>query len=116
MSKIGISVKPNKLVFSMGWLLATILLGGCVAKNINFTEQQKEQQRRMQRCDQYIERDRELCLQGEHITIEDYKDDYKDFKKDKQKQEDAQKANEQVPSLPTPIIKKSKTEVEDKPH
>lgn len=68
-----------------------------MAKDVNFSEQQK----RMQRCDQYIERDRDLCLRGDHVTIEDYKEDFRDYKKSKQKEADDAK-----PVLKLPIVVK----------
>jgi hypothetical protein len=43
-----------KKYYGIGAILCASLLGGCIAKNVDFTEQQQ----RMQRCDQYIERDR----------------------------------------------------------
>lgn len=75
------------LVICMSMLL------GCVAKDVALNEQQK----RMLRCDQYNDRDRELCLQGMHVTIEDYKDDYKNFKKSKQEEADKDKKKIDIP-------------------
>jgi hypothetical protein len=82
---------------------AIILLSGCVAKDIEFNEQQK----RMQRCEQYIDREKERCLQGDHVTIEDYKDDYDAYRKSKEKE--AKKAQLKLP-VTKPLIKP-----EDKP-
>lgn len=75
-----------------------------MAKDITFNEQQK----RMQRCDQYIDRERERCFQGDHVTIEDYKDDYADYRKSKEKE--ANKAQLKLPVLTKPVEKP-----EDKP-
>lgn len=87
---------------------AAILLSGCMAKDLEFTEQQK----RMQRCEQYIDREKERCLQGDHVTIEDYKDDYKEYKKSKEKE--ATKAKLKLPVIPKPV-KKPEDKPEDKP-
>lgn len=83
---------------------AIVLLSACVAKDIEFNEQQK----RMQRCEQYIDREKERCLQGEHVTIEDYKDDYDAYKKSKEKE--AKKEQLKLPVTPKPL-----TKPEDKP-
>lgn len=58
------------------------MLAGCVAKDLKLTEQQK----RMQRCEQYIDRQQEECLQGGHVTIDDYNDDYNAFIKAKERE------------------------------
>ena len=73
---------------------AAILLSGCMAKDLEFNEQQK----RMLRCEQYIDSEKERCLQGDHVTIEDYKDDYNEFKKSKEKE--AAKAKLKLPAIP----------------
>jgi len=57
-----------------------------------------EQQERMMRCDQYIGDQREDCLRGEAVTIDDYKDDLKNYNKSK-KQEAIEEEG--------PVIKKS---------
>jgi hypothetical protein len=51
-----------------------------MSKGIEMTEQQK----RMQRCDQYIEMAREQCLRGDNVTIEDYKEEYREFERETQ--------------------------------
>jgi hypothetical protein len=92
--------------------VSTILLSACMAKDVDYTEQQK----RMQRCDQYIEREREKCLQGDYVTIEEYKKDYKAYKKDKQ--EEASKDQLKLPVIPKPVAKptiKPEVKPEDKP-
>jgi hypothetical protein len=63
-------------------LLAISALGlsACMSKGIEMTEQQK----RMQRCDQYIDMAREQCLRGDNVTIEDYREEYREFEKDTQ--------------------------------
>lgn len=58
--------------------LSTIGLTACMSKDIEMTEQQK----RMQRCDQYVDMARESCLRGENVTIEDYKEEYRGFERD----------------------------------
>lgn len=90
--------KPNVLLLTLA-LSASLL--GCVAKDIEHTEQQK----RMQRCDQYVDKQREECLQGMPVTIDDYKDDYRAYKKSRAKEEDENK----------PIILPKKEKEEDKP-
>jgi hypothetical protein len=45
-----------------------------------------EQQERMLRCDQYIGDQREDCLRGAAVTIDDYNDDYKNYQKNKVKE------------------------------
>ena len=87
---------------------STLVLSGCLAKDVNYTEQQK----RMQRCEQYIERDREKCLQGDYVTIEEYKEDYKAYKKNKQ--QEAVKDQLKLPVIPKPVAK-STVKPEDKP-
>lgn len=47
-----------------------------------------EQQERMIRCDQYIGDQREACLRGEPVTIDDYQEDLKNYKKSKRKEEE----------------------------
>ncbi len=90
------------IILLLTFAISHSFLVGCVAKDIEFTEQQK----RMQRCDQYVERQREECLQGMPVTIEDYKDDYRSYKKSRAKEADDNK----LIILP----QKPKTE-EDKP-
>jgi hypothetical protein len=72
---------------TVAFVFTASILTGCMAKEITFNEHQK----RMQRCEQYIERDRDICMQGGHVTIEDYKDDYKDFEKQNKKQAEKEK-------------------------
>lgn len=56
-----------------------------------------EQQERMLRCDQYIGDQRETCLQGEAVTIDDYKEDFKNYQKSKaQEAKDAEKAKQKL--------------------
>lgn len=85
-------------VYFVSLIMSMAFLMGCVAKDIEFTEQQK----RMQRCEQYIERQREECLQGMPVTIEDYKDDYRAYEKSR-----AREAEENKPII---IPKKEKTD------
>ncbi len=56
-------------------ILSATMLFSCLSKDVYYTDQQK----RMQRCEQYIEASRERCLRGETVTIEDYKQDYREF-------------------------------------
>jgi hypothetical protein len=84
-----------KKYYSMAIIVSVILLTGCIAKDVDFTEQQQ----RMQRCDQYIEQDRDRCLRGEPVTIEDYKDDFRDYQKSKEIE--AEKAK---PKVILPIV------------
>jgi hypothetical protein len=86
-----------KKYYGVGLLLCASLLAGCMATDVEFTEQQK----RMQRCDQYTDRDRDICLRGYAVTIEEYKQDYKDYRKSKQKE-----AEEARPKLKLPIVVK----------
>lgn len=65
-------------------VMSTFLLG-CMSKEVGYSDQQK----RMVRCDQYIGNDREECLRGMAVTIEDYKADYREFERDEQKKRDA---------------------------
>jgi hypothetical protein len=60
---------------------ATILMSGCMSKDVAYTDQQK----RMMRCDQYIGESREECLRGMAVTIEDYKADWREFERDEKK-------------------------------
>nr|WP_136251291.1 hypothetical protein [Ningiella ruwaisensis] len=70
-------------------LAATVVLSGCISKNVEMTENQQ----RMQRCDQYIDMAREQCLRGENVTIDDYQEEYRAFEKDVR---DKQKAEEEL--------------------
>ncbi|MFT6270296.1 MAG: hypothetical protein ACJAVV_003130 [Alphaproteobacteria bacterium] len=85
--------------YAVGVLLSSSLLAGCMAKDITFNDQQK----RMQRCDQYIDRDRDLCLRGDHVTIEDYKEDFRDYTKSKQKEADKAKPKLKLPIVVKPV-------------
>lgn len=86
----------NKII-GLGLLMCSSILTGCIAKDVAFTEQQK----RMQRCDKYLDRERDKCLQGEHVRIEDYQDDYKAFKKSERKA-----AEQKQTKLPKVIVPK----------
>lgn len=59
-----------------------ICLSACMAKDIELSDQQK----RMQRCDQYIDRERDACLRGETITIEEYQDELRKYEKSRAKE------------------------------
>lgn len=87
--------------------VSIIILSACVAKDVSYNEQQK----RMLRCDQYIERERERCLQGDYVTIEDYKDDYRAYERSKQKE--AEKDKPKI-IIPDPVVKPP-IKTEDKP-
>ena len=84
-------------------LMSASLLG-CMSKDIGYSEQQK----RMVRCDQYIGNDREECLRGMAVTIEDYKADYREFERDEQKKRDAadkkqlEQINKSIPVIVDP--------------
>ncbi|MEM0910554.1 MAG: hypothetical protein AAGJ37_06235 [Pseudomonadota bacterium] len=54
-----------------------LLSSGC----INSDHVHSEYQIRMQRCEQYVGSAKERCLNGELITIEEYKDGVKDYKR-----------------------------------
>lgn len=84
----------------LGLLGSLTLLSGCIAKNVDYSEQQL----RMQRCDQYVDKQRDDCLRGEAVTIEDYKDDYKAYKKSRKNEADEE--NEKVGKVikPSPEI------------
>lgn len=88
--------------------MVLITLTGCMAKDAEFTEQQK----RMQRCDQYVDREREDCLKGSPVTIDDYKDDYRAYQRAKEREEKQKEIN---------LLEKgkqknyNKTKIEDKP-
>lgn len=73
-----------RMIHFLSVSLAVITLTGCIAKDVEFTEQQK----RMQRCDQYVDREREECLKGSPVTIDDYKDDYRAYQRAKEREED----------------------------
>ncbi|MGQ8364480.1 hypothetical protein [Glaciecola sp. 1036] len=74
-------------------VIGVALLSGCMSKEaVN-----NDHQMRMQRCEQYIGDAREKCLQGENVTIEDYKEDLKEFKKQEHSEE------EQVNPVTKPI-------------
>lgn len=87
--------------------VSIIILSACVAKDVSYNEQQK----RMLRCEQYIERERERCLQGDYVTIEDYKDDYRAYERSKQKE--AEKDKSKI-IIPDPVVKPA-IKTEDKP-
>lgn len=78
-----------------GLSVATVVLisGGLTGCMMPIEGAHSEQQKRMLRCDQYIDEQRETCLRGEAVTIDDFKDDYKDYQKSKK--QEAQKAKEQ---------------------
>jgi|GEM_PF-2041475 len=89
--------------FEKGLLLifsgALVLLSGCVAKDVVFNEQQK----RMQRCEQYVDREREACLQGDFVSIQDYKDEYDAFQRSNEKQKEKEKIKVTIPVAPKPV-------------
>jgi len=86
-----------------------ILLSACMAKDVVYTDQQK----RMQRCDQYIDREREQCLKGDYVTIDEYQDDYKEYKKSKEEEE--KKDQLKLPKTTNPPAKPMIKLEEDKP-
>lgn len=55
----------------------------------------------MARCDQYIGQGRDMCLRGEPVTIDDFKEDFTDYTKSKAKE--AEKAK---PKLVFPVVVK----------
>ncbi|MFW8591443.1 hypothetical protein ACOI22_11615 [Glaciecola sp. 2405UD65-10] len=63
--------------------ISAIFISGCMTPQ---TGPRTEQQKRMVRCDQYIDEQRDTCLRGEAVTIDDYKEDLKNYKKSKQKE------------------------------
>jgi hypothetical protein len=78
--------------------VSIIMLSACVAKDVSYNEQQK----RMQRCEQYIDRERERCFQGDYVTIEDYKEDYRAYERSKQKE--AEKDKQKVIIIPESTV------------
>lgn len=101
----------RKKWFVVSLMLSSVLSYGCMSKEVVTNEQQK----RMQRCEQYTDRDREDCLRGEHVTIEDYKDDYKDFKKEQQKVNSKDKQKLILATPPVVSEKETENKPEDKP-
>ena len=88
----------NKWAFSAVILLCATFLSGCIGKDIPYSEQQQ----RMARCDQYIERERDMCLRGEPVTIDDYNDDFKDYKKSRAKEDEEVKTKLVLPVVIKP--------------
>jgi hypothetical protein len=96
----------TRALFKKLMLIATCVgLTACVAKDINLSEQQK----RMQRCDQYIDRARDDCLRGETITIDDYKDDFRAYERSR-----AREAENNKPKI-EPFIQSQKDNSAEKP-
>lgn len=56
-------------------VIVVLFTSGC----INSDYVNSESQVRMQRCEQYIGMNKERCLNGELVTIEEYKEDLQDF-------------------------------------
>jgi hypothetical protein len=95
--------------------LAAVGLTGCMSKDIEMTDQQK----RMQRCDQYVDMARESCLRGENVTIEDYKEEYRGFERDiqarmKAENEAIQKAVAAQEKIKAEKLKEALKEAEEK--
>lgn len=63
--------------------ITAICISGCMTPQ---TGPRTEQQKRMVRCDQYIDEQRDACLRGEAVTIDDYKEDLKNYKKSRKKE------------------------------
>lgn len=80
-------------------IVSSFVFTGCIAKDVKYTDQQK----RMQRCEQYIDREREQCLRGDYITLEEYKDDFEAYKKSKEKE--AEKEQFTLPEKPVSDVK-----------
>lgn len=73
------------------WILfvsASFLLTACL---MPIEGKHSERQMRMIRCEQYTELDREACMNGEAVTVKEYKEDLQDYKdeieKDKKREE-----------------------------
>lgn len=83
-------------------VLSPIMLTACMTP---IEGKHSEQQQRMLRCDQYIGEQRETCLRGDSVTIDDYKADYKNYKKSKAKEAEQAKQEAQAikPIPPKPI-------------
>ena len=88
----------NKWLFSAVTLLCAGILSGCMAKDVPYSEQQQ----RMARCDQYIERERDMCLRGEAVTIEDFNEDFKDYKKSRAEEGEDVSADPVLPVVVEP--------------
>jgi membrane protein involved in colicin uptake len=76
----------RKSIGMVGTVLAVLSLNACISKDVEMTEQQK----RMQRCDQYVDMAREQCLQGMNVTIQDYQEEFRNFEKSQQAELEAQ--------------------------
>ncbi len=96
----------HRITQTLPMALTLIFLSGCMAKDVEFTEQQK----RMQRCDQYVDREREECLKGSPVTMDDYRDDYRAYQRAREREEEQNK----IELLQTQR-KNDKTKVDDKP-
>jgi hypothetical protein len=95
--------------------LSALVQTGCMSKGIEMTDQQK----RMQRCDQYVDMARESCLRGENVTIEDYKEEYRGFERDiqarmKAENEAIQKAVAAQEKIKAEKLKEALKEAEEK--
>lgn len=102
----------RKIIITIFFGVIVIMLSACMANEVTNNEQQK----RMQRCEQYIDREREQCLQGDHVTIEDYKEDYRAYQKSKQ--QEADKARQTLILSPKAAVKpvvNLEEKLEDKP-
>ena len=82
MSRLRATVKALLVVFSCFYLSA------CISDQ----KVSSEQQARMQRCDQYIDKARDDCLSGMPVTIKDYKTDYKEFERTEKERIDKENA------------------------
>lgn len=93
----------NKHVILLA-VVSPIMLTACMSP---IEGKHSEQQQRMLRCDQYIGEQRESCLRGDSVTIDDYKDDYKNYKKSKAKEAEQAKQEAQAikPIIPKPVEK-----------